>query len=59
MEDPFADCEQAVNARGPFLGMKYAIGQMMKQIRLPSGSLGWIVNIASIEGLVALSMERE
>lgn len=54
-----ADSEQAVNARGPFLGMKYAIGQMMKQSPHPSGSRGWVINIASIGGLVGLPMERE
>lgn len=58
-DDQVADREQAVNTRGPFLGMKYAIGQMMKQEPHPSGSRGWVVNIASIGGLVGLSMERE
>lgn len=50
---------QAVNTRGPFLGMKYAIAQMMKQEPRPSGDRGWVVNIASIGGLVGLSMERK
>ncbi|KIW36484.1 uncharacterized protein PV06_11299 [Exophiala oligosperma] len=58
-EEPVEAFEKtmAVNARGPFLGMKYAIGQMMKQSPHPSGSRGWVVNIASIGGLVGLSME--
>jgi len=48
----------AVNATGPFLGMKYAIGQMMKQETLrPGGPRGWVVNISSIGGLAGLSME--
>lgn len=49
---------QAVNTRGPFLGMKYAIAQMMKQEPRSTGDRGWVVNIASIGGLVGLSMER-
>jgi hypothetical protein len=39
--------------------MKYAIAQMMRQEPRPSGDRGWVVNIASIGGLVGLSMERE
>ncbi|KIM95840.1 hypothetical protein OIDMADRAFT_59622 [Oidiodendron maius Zn] len=46
-----------VNTRGVFLGMKYAISQMMKQEPRLSGDRGWIVNISSIGGLVGLSME--
>lgn len=46
-----------VNTRGVFLGMKYAISQMMKQEPRPSGDRGWIVNISSIGGLVGLLME--
>lgn len=48
-----------MNTRGPFLGMKYAIAQMMKQEPRPSGDRGWVVNISSIGGLVGLSMERK
>ncbi|TVY44461.1 putative oxidoreductase [Lachnellula occidentalis] len=47
----------AVNTRGPFLGMKYAIAQMMKQEPRPTGDRGWVVNISSIGGLVGLPME--
>jgi NAD(P)-dependent dehydrogenase (short-subunit alcohol dehydrogenase family) len=46
-----------VNARGVFLGMKYAVTQMMKQDPLASGKRGWIVNIASIGGQVGLALE--
>ena len=49
---------QAVNTRGVFLGMKYAVTQMMKQDPLPSGERGWIINIASIGGQVGLALER-
>lgn len=41
-----------INTRGTFLGCKYAIAQMIKQDVHPSGSRGWIINIASIAGLV-------
>ncbi|KAJ5464328.1 uncharacterized protein N7458_000014 [Penicillium daleae] len=51
------DKTMGVNSRGVFLGMKYAIAQMMKQDPLPSGDRGWIVNISSIGGLLGLSME--
>ncbi|KAF2027271.1 putative short chain dehydrogenase [Setomelanomma holmii] len=51
------DKTMAINTRGPFLGMKYAIAQMMKQEPRPSGDRGWIVNVSSIGGLVGLSME--
>lgn len=41
-----------INTRGTFLGCKYAISQMMKQDIHPNGSRGWIINMASIAGLV-------
>lgn len=50
---------QLVNSRGVFLGMKYAVIQMMKQKPLPTGERGWIVNVASIGGLVGLAQERK
>lgn len=44
----------AINAKGVFLGCKYALIQMLKQTRLPGvKDLGWIVNTASVQGLVA------
>jgi NAD(P)-dependent dehydrogenase (short-subunit alcohol dehydrogenase family) len=51
--------QQAVNAGGVFLGMKYAIAQMMKQDALPSGERGWVVNIASVGGQVGIPLERK
>ncbi|KAE8137301.1 hypothetical protein BDV38DRAFT_293060 [Aspergillus pseudotamarii] len=51
------DKTMAVNTRGVFLGMKFAITQMMKQDPLPSGERGWIVNIASIGDQVGLALE--
>ena len=41
-----------VNLRGVFLGCKYAGAQMMKQKPHSSGDRGWIINTASILGLV-------
>ncbi|KIX03937.1 uncharacterized protein Z518_07490 [Rhinocladiella mackenziei CBS 650.93] len=60
MDEPVENYDKtmAVNARGVYLGMKYAITQMMKQDPLPSGERGWIVNIASIGGQVGLALER-
>jgi len=53
------DAVMAVNARSVFLGSKYAITQMLKQAPHPSGDRGWIVNIASITGLVGCAATRE
>jgi NAD(P)-dependent dehydrogenase (short-subunit alcohol dehydrogenase family) len=59
------DTTMAVNAKGIFLGCKYAIQQMLEQDALPPSfavddgddsstppSRGWIINIASVQGLV-------
>lgn len=44
----------AINAKGVFLSCKYAIAQMLQQDLLPGvKDRGWIVNTASIQGLVA------
>jgi NAD(P)-dependent dehydrogenase (short-subunit alcohol dehydrogenase family) len=48
------DKTMRVNARGTFLGCKYAIGQMMKQDPHPSGDRGWIINLSSVAGLVGI-----
>jgi NAD(P)-dependent dehydrogenase (short-subunit alcohol dehydrogenase family) len=48
------DKTQRINARGTFLGCKYAITQMLKQDAGPSGSRGWIINMASVAGLVGI-----
>lgn len=48
------DKTMAINAKGVFLGCKYALAQMLKQDPLPGhDDRGWIVNTASIQGLVA------
>ncbi|GAB7341382.1 hypothetical protein MBLNU457_7638t1 [Dothideomycetes sp. NU457] len=41
-----------INARGVFLGCKHASAQMMRQEPHANGDRGWIVNTASIFGLV-------
>jgi NAD(P)-dependent dehydrogenase (short-subunit alcohol dehydrogenase family) len=46
------DLTLSVNAKSVFLGCKYAIEQMLKQEPHSSGDRGWIVNIASIMGLI-------
>lgn len=43
-----------VNARSVFLGCKYAAKQMLKQEPHKSGDRGWIVNMASVIGLVGM-----
>ncbi|MCJ1255113.1 hypothetical protein MMC24_002929 [Lignoscripta atroalba] len=49
------DRTMAINAKGVFLGCKYACQQMMEQDVKEEwgGDRGWIVNTASIQGLVA------
>lgn len=47
------DTTMAVNVRGVWLGMRYAIAQMLAQPAHPSGDRGWIINMSSIYGLVA------
>jgi NAD(P)-dependent dehydrogenase (short-subunit alcohol dehydrogenase family) len=46
------DLTMAVNLKSVFLGMKYAVAQMLTQEVLPSEDRGWIVNMSSIFGLV-------
>jgi NAD(P)-dependent dehydrogenase (short-subunit alcohol dehydrogenase family) len=53
------DKTMRINARGTFLGCKYAIAQMLKQDLHPSGDRGWIINLASVAGLVGFSGARE
>ena len=43
-----------VNVRSVFLGCKYAIAQFLSQDQHPSGHRGWIINTASMLGLVGL-----
>jgi NAD(P)-dependent dehydrogenase (short-subunit alcohol dehydrogenase family) len=49
------DLVMAVNAKGVWLGCKYAITQMLKQEPLETGSRGKIVNIASVAALIGVS----
>jgi NAD(P)-dependent dehydrogenase (short-subunit alcohol dehydrogenase family) len=55
------DKTMAINAKGIFLGCKYAIRQMLEQDTFPNAaadedssvaSRGWIINTASVQGLV-------
>jgi NAD(P)-dependent dehydrogenase (short-subunit alcohol dehydrogenase family) len=50
------DRTMAVNAKGVWLGCKFAIAQMLTQEPI-TGSRGRVVNIASIGGLVGLASE--
>ena len=43
----------AINSTGVFLGTKFATAQMLKQDPHSSGDRGWVINTASILGLVA------
>lgn len=43
---------QTINTTSLFLTCKHVLGQFLKQDRLYEGARGWIVNIASIQGLV-------
>lgn len=62
-ETPEADYDKtmAINAKGVFLGCKYALAQMLRQEPLEgqNGDKGWIVNTASIQGLLAYHGTRE
>jgi NAD(P)-dependent dehydrogenase (short-subunit alcohol dehydrogenase family) len=45
------DKTMAINSKGMFLGCKYALKQMLEQEQVHR-SRGWIVNTASVQGLV-------
>jgi NAD(P)-dependent dehydrogenase (short-subunit alcohol dehydrogenase family) len=54
------DTTMRINTRGVFLGCKYALAQFLAQEPLPRNSRGdaargWIVNVASLAGLVAFA----
>lgn len=55
-EDQY-DFTMNVNAKGVWLGSKYAIKQMVTQDPVEGGGRGRIINIASIGGLVGLALE--
>lgn len=46
------DSTMRINSRSVFLGCKYACAQFLQQDPHSSGHRGWIVNTASIMGLV-------
>ncbi|KAI9808851.1 MAG: putative secondary metabolism biosynthetic enzyme [Pycnora praestabilis] len=48
------DKTMRVNAKGVFLGCKYAIGQFLKQDPVSSFGAGWIVNTGSICSVIGL-----
>ncbi|KAL9076217.1 MAG: hypothetical protein Q9157_003752 [Trypethelium eluteriae] len=52
MSDDAWDFTMRVNARSVFLGCKYAIAQFLSQPVHPSGHKGWIINTASMLGIV-------
>ncbi|KUJ22738.1 NAD(P)-binding protein [Mollisia scopiformis] len=59
LETSLFDNTMAINTRGVFLGCKYALKQFLAQEALPASSRGdrtrgWIINIASTAGLIAL-----
>lgn len=58
-EDDY-DKTMAINTKAMFLGCKYAIAQMLNQDPLPgcNGDRGWIINTASIQGLVGYFATR-
>lgn len=51
------DLTMAVNAKGTWLGCKYAIGQMMPQELPPSCVRGRIINIASVAAMAGANNE--
>ncbi|KAE9973263.1 hypothetical protein BLS_002876 [Venturia inaequalis] len=55
VEEATWDLQQEVNSKSVFLGCKYASKQMISQEPGPSGDRGWIVNTASIVGLVGFA----
>jgi NAD(P)-dependent dehydrogenase (short-subunit alcohol dehydrogenase family) len=53
------DRMQEINAKGVFLGIKYAAKQMISQQPHASGDRGWIINAASVLGLAGERMSTE
>ncbi|KAL6714045.1 hypothetical protein ACLMJK_008539 [Lecanora helva] len=54
MKEETWDFTMNINARAVFLGCKYAITRFLSQEVHPSGHKGWIINTASMLGLVGL-----
>ena len=55
LEDEVFDKDLAVNVRGTWLGIKYAAAQFLEQPPHPSGDRGWIINMCSVVGSVAVA----
>jgi len=55
MDEAVFDKDIAINVKGVWLGIKHAAGQMLKQDPHSSGDRGWIINMCSIMGLIALN----
>lgn len=47
------DITMAVNVKSIFLGCKYVIAQMLRQVPQFEDGMGWIINMSSIMGIVA------
>ena len=56
MDEGVWDRLMDVNAKSVFLGCKYSIAQFLSQQPHPQGSRGWIINTASVQGLVGLGV---
>ncbi|KAF2154331.1 NAD(P)-binding protein [Myriangium duriaei CBS 260.36] len=48
------DKELDINAKGVFLTCKFGLAQMLRQEPLPGQDRGWVINLASIMGFVAI-----
>jgi len=48
--------QHSVNSHGVFYGVRAAAAQMVKQDPLAGGDRGWIINLASIYGMVGSPM---
>ncbi|MCJ1386798.1 hypothetical protein MMC17_009925 [Xylographa soralifera] len=54
MKDETWDFVMNINSRSVFLGCKHAVGQFLKQEPRPNKHRGWIINTASMLGVVGL-----
>ena len=45
-----------INAKSVFLGCKHSIAQFLAQPVHPTGSRGWVINTASVQGIVGLGV---
>lgn len=54
LEEETYDKVMSVNSRSVFLGCKYSVAQFLRQEPHAGGHRGWIVNTASVAGLVGM-----